>query len=72
MRKLLTYGGSFMVLANCQPHCGQHCASEKYALTVKHAVNPAAQRTANRHAKKLAGWSKRPSPYLCNLLAILY
>ena len=55
MRELLTYGGSFMVLATASHTAARHCASEKYSLTVKHAVNPAAQRTANRHAKKLAG-----------------
>ncbi len=54
MRKLLTYGGSFMVLATA--------ATLRPALRQREippdrqtCLNPAAQRTANRHAKKLAG-----------------
>ncbi len=54
MRKLLTYGGSFMVLA--MPATLRPALRQREILPDRQtAVNPAAQRTANRHAKKLAG-----------------
>ncbi len=54
MRKLLTYGGSFMVLATAS-HTRPALRQREIPPDRQTCRQSTAQRTANRHAKKLAG-----------------